>query len=195
WSATIKESDGFQKFIDYIQTNGPTVVGLSGNIVMMVVNFAVAMAPIAQVVLEVVNAIIAWTAELFKTNPIVAQVIGIITTLAGIFMMLVPTILVVTKVLLPFISMLIRVFTQSALVKGAISLLGAALSFLGGPVSIVIAAITALVAIFVMAYQELEWFRNVVNTVWTFVTTFIQERVQLIIDTFNSFREQGQGIF
>ncbi|WP_026859348.1 phage tail protein [Jeotgalicoccus psychrophilus] len=195
WSASIKESDGFQKFIDYIQTNGPTVVSLIGNIVMMVVNFAVAMAPIAQVVLEVVNAIIAWTAELFKTNPIVAQVIGVITTLAGIFMMLVPTILVVTKVLLPFIGMLIRLFTQSALVKGAISLLGAALSFLGGPVSIVIAAITALVAIFVMAYQELEWFRNIVNTAWTFISTFIQERVALIIETFNQFREQGQGIF
>lgn len=195
WSATIKESDGFQKFIDYIQTNGPTVIDLIGNIVMMIVNFAIAMAPIAQVVLEVVNAIIAWTAELFKTNPIVAQVIGVITTLAGIFMMLVPTILVVTKVLLPFIGMLIRLFTQSALVKGAISLLGAALSFLGGPVSIVIAAITALVAIFVMAYQELEWFRNIVNTAWTFISTFIQERVALIIETFNNFREQGQGIF
>lgn len=195
WSASIKESDGFQKFIDYIQTNGPTVVSLIGNIVMMVVNFAVAMAPIAQVVLEVVNAIIAWTAELFKTNPIVAQVIGVITTLAGIFMMLVPTILVVTKVLVPFIGMLIRIFTQSALVKGAISLLGAALSFLGGPVSIVIAAITALVAIFVMAYQELEWFRNIVNTVWSFVSTFIMNKVNEIIMWFNVFREQGQSIF
>ncbi|MEK4555546.1 hypothetical protein [Jeotgalicoccus sp. FSL K6-3177] len=195
WSATIKESDGFQKFIDYIQTNGPTVVSLIGNIVMMVVNFAVAMAPIAQVVLEVVNAIIAWTAELFKTNPIVAQVIGIITTLAGIFMMLVPTILVVTKVLVPFIGMLVRIFTQSALVKGAIALLGSAFSLLSGPVGIVIGAIGMLVIALVAAYNEIEWFRNIVNTAWTFISTFIQERVQLIIDTFNGFREEGQGIF
>ena len=195
WSATIKESDGFQKFIDYIQTNGPTVVSLIGNIVMMVVNFAVAMAPIAQVVLEVVNAIIAWTAELFKTNPIVAQVIGIITTLAGIFMMLVPTILVVTKVLVPFIGMLIRIFTQSALVKGAIALLGSAFTLLSGPVGIVIAAIGMLAIALVAAYNEIEWFRNIVNTAWTFISTFIQERVALIIETFNSFREQGQGIF
>ena len=195
WSATIKESDGFQKFIDYIQTNGPTVVSLIGNIVMMVVNFAVAMAPIAQVVLEVVNAIIAWTAELFKTNPIVAQVIGIITTLAGIFMMLVPTILVVTKVLVPFIGMLIRIFTQSALVKGAITLLGSAFTLLSGPVGIVIAAIGMLAIALVAAYNEIEWFRNIVNTAWTFISTFIQERVALIIETFNSFREQGQGIF
>ena len=195
WSATIKESDGFQKFIDYIQTNGPTVVSLIGNIVMMVVNFAVAMAPIAQVVLEVVNAIIAWTAELFKTNPIVAQVIGIITTLAGIFMMLVPTILVVTKVLVPFIGMLIRIFTQSALVKGAIALLGSAFTLLSGPVGIVIGAIGMLAIALVAAYNEIEWFRNIVNTAWTFISTFIQERVALIIETFNSFREQGQGIF
>ena len=195
WSATIKESDGFQKFVDYIQTNGPTVVSLIGNIVMMVVNFAVAMAPIAQVVLEVVNAIIAWTAELFKTNPIVAQVIGIITTLAGIFMMLVPTILVVTKVLVPFIGMLIRIFTQSALVKGAIALLGSAFTLLSGPVGIIIAAIGMLAIALVAAYNEIEWFRNIVNTAWTFISTFIQERVALIIETFNSFREQGQGIF
>src|SRR5699024_3032553 len=173
----------------------PTVVSLIGNIVMMVVNFAVAMAPIAQVVLEVVNAIIAWTAELFKTNPIVAQVIGIITTLAGIFMMLVPTILVVTKVLVPFIGMLIRIFTQSALVKGAITLLGSAFTLLSGPVGIVIAAIGMLAIALVAAYNEIEWFRNIVNTAWTFISTFIQERVALIIETFNSFREQGQGIF
>src|SRR5699024_7375737 len=195
WSATIKESDGFQKFIDYIQTNGPTVVSLIGNIVMMVVNFAVAMAPIAQVVLEVVNAIIAWTAELFKTNPIVAQVIGIITTLAGIFMMLVPTILVVTKVLVPFIGMLIRIFTQSALVKGAIALLGSAFTLLSGPVGIIIGAIGMLAIALVAAYNEIEWFRNIVNTAWTFVSTFIMNKVNEIIMWFNVFREQGQSIF
>ena len=195
WSATIKESDGFQKFIDYIQTNGPTVVGLIGNIVMMVVNFAVAMAPIAQVVLEVVNAIIAWTAELFKTNPIVAQVIGVITTLAGILMALAPAVLLVTHVLVPLIKLFSRIFISSGLVKGAIALLGSAFTLLSGPVGIVIGAIGMLAIALVAAYNEIEWFRNIVNTAWTFISTFIQERVALIIETFNSFREQGQGIF
>lgn len=195
WSATIKESDGFQKFIDYIQTNGPTVVGLIGNIVMMVVNFAVAMAPIAQVVLEVVNAIIAWTAELFKTNPIVAQVIGVITTLAGILMALAPAVLLVTHVLVPLIKLFSRIFISSGLVKGAIALLGSAFTLLSGPVGIVIGAIGMLVIALVAAYNEIEWFRNIVNTAWAFISTFIQERVALIIETFNSFREQGQGIF
>jgi len=195
WSATIKESDGFQKFIDYIQTNGPTVVGLIGNIVMMVVNFAIAMAPIAQVVLEVVNAIIAWTAELFKTNPIVAQVIGVITTLAGILMALAPAVLLVTHVLVPLIKLFSRIFISSGLVKGAIALLGSAFTLLSGPVGIVIAAIGMLAIALVAAYNEIEWFRNIVNTVWSFVSTFIMNKVNEIIMWFNVFREQGQSIF
>ena len=195
WSSTIKESDGFQKFIDYIQTNAPAVVSLIGNIVMMVVNFATAMAPIAQIVLNVVTSITAWIAELFKAHPIIAQIIGVIITLAGIFMMLVPAILAVTKIVLPFIGLLLRIFNVVGIVKGAISLLGTVLAFLGGPISIVIAGIVALVAGFIMLYQKVEGFRNIVNTVWEFVTTFIQERIALIIETFNQFREEGQGIF
>lgn len=195
WSATIKESDGFQKFIDYIQTNGPTVVSLIGNIVMMVVNLAIALAPLAEKVLEVVNAIVEWISKLFETNPAVGMVVGAITTLFGIFMMLMPAIIAVTTFLQPLISGLFRLLTSSTMVNGIMWVLRGAMVLLSGAVGVVIGVLTALVAIFVMLYQEVEWFRNVVNSVWTFVTTFIQERVALIIETFNQFREQGQGIF
>src|SRR5699024_11383580 len=86
-------------------------------------------------------------------------------------------------------------FISSGLVKGAIALLGSAFSLLSGPVGIVIAAIGMLAIALVAAYNEIEWFRNIVNTAWMFISTFIQERVALIIETFNSFREEGQGIF
>ena len=195
WSSTIKESDGFQKFIDYIQTNGPTVVSLIGNIVMMVVNFATAMAPIAQIVLNVVTAITGWISELFKANPIVAQIVGLITTLAGILMILAPAFIFVKETLIPFIATLFRFLKIGTLVRGVISLLGKGLSMLLGPVGWVITGILLLAEAFVTLYQNVEGFRNIVNTVWEFVTTFIQERIALIIETFNQFREQGQGIF
>ena len=195
WSATIKESDGFQKFIEYIQTNAPTVIGLIGNIVMMIVNFAIAIAPLAQKVLEVTNAIIGWLAELFKTSPIVGMVVGAITTLFGILMAIAPAFIMITTLLKPLISGLFRLLTSSTMVNGIMWVLRGAMVLLSGTVGVVIGVITALVAIFVILYQEVEWFRNVVNSVWTFVTTFIQERVALIIETFNQFREQGQGIF
>ena len=195
WSAAIKESDGFQKFIDYIQTNGPTVISLIGNIVMMIVNFAIAIAPLAQKVLEVTNAIIAWLAELFKTSPIVGMVVGAITTLFGILMAIAPAFIMITTLLKPLISGLFRLLTSSTMVNGIMWVLRGAMVLLSGTVGVVIGVITALVAIFVILYQEVEWFRNVVNSVWTFVSNFIQERVALIIETFNQFREQGQGIF
>lgn len=195
WSETIKESDGFQKFIDYIQTNGPTVISLIGNIVMMVVNFAIAIAPLAQKVLEVTNAIIEWLAELFKTSPIVGMVVGAITTLFGILMAIAPAFIMITTLLGPIIRGFISLMTNTHLVNAVMWLLRGAMVLLSGTVGVVIGVITALVAIFVILYQEVEWFRNVVNSVWTFVTTFIQERVALIIETFNQFREQGQGIF
>ena len=195
WSATIKESDGFQKFIEYIQTNAPTVIGLIGNIVMMIVNFAIAIAPLAQKVLEVTNAIIEWLAELFKTSPIVGMVVGAITTLFGILMAIAPAFIMITTLLKPLISGLFRLLTSSTMVNAIMWVLRGAMVLLSGTVGVVIGVITALVAIFVILYQEVEWFRNVVNSVWTFVSNFIQERVALIIETFNQFREQGQGIF
>lgn len=195
WSAAIKESDGFQKFIDYIQTNGPTVISLIGNIVMMIVNFAIAIAPLAQKVLEVTNAIIEWLAELFKTSPIVGMVVGVITTLFGILMAIAPAFIMITTLLGPIIRGFISLMTNTHLVNAVMWVLRGAMVVLSGTVGVVIGVITALIAIFVILYQEVEWFRNVVNSVWTFVTTFIQERVALIIETFNQFREEGQGIF
>lgn len=195
WSAVIKESDGFQKFIDYIQTNGPTVIGLIGNIVMMIVNFATAIAPLAQKVLEVTNAIIEWLAELFKTSPVVGMVVGVITTLFGILMALAPAFIMVTTLLGPIIRGFISLMTNARLVNAVMWILRGAMVVLSGTVGVVIGILVALVAIFVMLYQEVEWFRNVVNSVWTFVSNFIKERVDLIIETFNGFREQGQGIF
>ena len=47
WSATIAQSDGFQQFIDYVQTNGPTVLSVIGNIVNIIINLATGMAPLA----------------------------------------------------------------------------------------------------------------------------------------------------
>lgn len=195
WSATIKESDGFQQFIDYIQTNGPTVIQLIGNIVTMIVNFATAIAPLAQLVLNVVTAITGWISELFRAHPIVAQIIGVIITLSGVLMMLLPSFEAIRLVLIPFIGLLLKAFNVVGLVKGAISILGSVLAFLGGPISIVIAGITALVAGFILLYQNVEWFRNIVNTVWEFVTTFIMTKINEIISWFNYFREQGNNIF
>lgn len=195
WSATIEESDGFQKFIDFIQTNGPVVLSIIDNIVSAIVNFGIAIAPLAEKVLELVDSFTEWLDKLMETSPVVGMVVGVITTLFGILMALAPVFIMITTLLGPIIRGFISLMTNARLVNTVMWILRGAMVLLSGTVGVVIGVLTALVAIFVILYQEVEWFRNVVNTVWTFISTFIQERVQLIIDTFNGFREEGQGIF
>src|SRR5699024_3130179 len=195
WSSTIKESDGFQQFINYIQQNGPTVISLIGNIIMTIVNFAIAIAPLAQKVLELANAFFRWTSELLKNNPIVGLVIGVLMTLFGVFQMLAPVIIAVTTVLSPLVSWFIRLITNGGILNGVLAILRGAMTLLAGPVGIVIGVLTALSAIFIMLYQNVEWFRNIVNTVWTWITGFISQQVNTIIGWFNHFREQGNSVF
>ena len=40
WSATVAKSDGFKKFIAYVQENGPKLLQLLGNLVMIIINVA-----------------------------------------------------------------------------------------------------------------------------------------------------------
>ena len=195
WSSNIKESDGFQKFIDYIQENGPTVMSLIGNIVEAVWNFGAAVAPLASKVLGVANAIADWTGKLFEAHPIVAQIMAVITTLIGVFMALVPPVLLVTKVILPLISSILRFTGIASLLKIGLGLLGKAFAFLLGPVGVIIGVIAILTTAFVALYQNNERFRNIVNSVWSFVVEFITSTITRIVTKFNEFRSEGQGIF
>ncbi|WP_020006219.1 phage tail protein [Salinicoccus albus] len=195
WSSTIKESDGFQKFIQYIQDNGPTVVSLIGNIISTIVNFAIAIAPLASQVLNLANSFFEWLSQLMKTSPIVGMIIGVITTLFGVFQMLAPAIIAISTVLGPLISWFIRLLTNARLVSAIMTVLRGAMVLLSGPVGVVISVLTALSSIFIMLYQNVEWFRNIVNTAWNWITGFIGQQVQTIIGWFNHFRDQGQNIF
>lgn len=99
WSEQVGKSEGFKKFVQYVQQNGPIIMELIGNIVRALVAFGTAMAPIASVILKVVNKLAEFIAKLFETHPAVAQVMGIIAILAGIFWALMAPIIAVGTVL------------------------------------------------------------------------------------------------
>ena len=90
WSSTIAESDGFKKFIEYVQENGPKLIQLIGNIIDILINIGVAMAPLASLVLNVALAITDFISKLTEASPIIGMIIGIVATLAGILMALAP---------------------------------------------------------------------------------------------------------
>lgn len=212
WSETVGKSQGFKKFIEYVQKNGPVIMQLIGNIVRALVAFGVAMAPIASVLLRVITAIAGFVAKLFETHPAIARVIGVMAILGGIFWALMAPIMAVNAILSPFGLSLLTVakhvlgFIKNAgllrgiinLVRGAfmllmspianlaklIPLLGTALTALTGPVGIVIGVILALVGIIVYLWNTNEQFRNFIIQAWNSLKEAIGGAIQGIIGWF-----------
>lgn len=55
WAATVGESNGFKGFIEYVKTNGPVLMELLGNLVNFIVDVGVALAPLGEKLLGLLN--------------------------------------------------------------------------------------------------------------------------------------------
>lgn len=213
WSEQVGKSEGFKKFVQYVQQNGPVIMQLIGNIVRALVAFGTAMAPIASVILRVVTAFAGFIAKLFETHPAVAKMVGIGMILAGIMWALLAPIIAVGTVLsnvfgvslLQAIGKIARFMTSSNILKGVLNilrgafsllvspianigrllpLLGTAFSALTGPVGIVIGVILALVGVIVYLWKTNEGFRNMIINAWNGIVSAISGAVNSIINWF-----------
>lgn len=198
WSETVGKSEGFKKFVDYVQQNGPKIMDLIGNLTMLLVNFGTAMAPIASKILDVVNAIVSFTSNLFAAHPGVAKLVGIMTILGGILLAVIPTIaqvaIFVKDLLIPFISWASKAGLVGKIMSGLgnvlkfvlkpINLLRAGLAALGPVGWIVIAVITALVGAITYLWKTNEGFRNAVTQAWQTISTTIGTAISGLISWF-----------
>lgn len=73
-----------------------------------------------------------------------------------------------------------------------VTMLAGAIGFLANPITLVIAAITALVAAFVIAYKKSETFRNFINSLVEDLKTFFTETVP---QAFEIFKEKISEVF
>ncbi|HDA1605198.1 TPA: hypothetical protein O4266_001267 [Staphylococcus aureus] len=210
WSAGIAKSDGFKKFVQYMNENGPVIMQLIGNIAMALVNFGIAMAPIASQVLKAVTAFAGWIAKLFETHPAVAQLVGVSISLAGALMALVPNIVGITTFIGPLITkfaalvarfglgksvllVLSRAFNllfgKASLVRGIITILASVFGALSAPVLAIIAVIGSLVAIFVYLWKTNDGFREACINAWN----VIKETVSGVVNAIVSFVQSIWG--
>lgn len=191
WSATIAQSDGFKKFIEYVQENGPKLIQLLGNIANIIINVATAMAPFAAAVLDVAIAITNFVESLTATHPAIGIMLGLIVTLAGIFMTLGPPIMGA----IDFIGKFVRVLTGAGTVMEAFGAIGSAISgildtialafmYLNAPILIVIAAVTAVIGVLVWLWNTNESVRNALTNAWDVISTTIGGAIQSVIDWF-----------
>lgn len=160
WSATIAASDGFQKFIEYVQTNGPTIMSLIGSIVMAIVNFGIAVAPLGQAILGMISGFADWVSKMLEAHPLIGQIIAIGVTLLGMFMQLAPV--------LDF-------------VRIGFGLLSGALGMISAPVWAIIGVIAVLVGMFVYLWQTNEDFRIKVTEIWNQIKEYISMAIQAVV--------------
>ncbi|WP_194755139.1 phage tail protein [Staphylococcus chromogenes] len=213
WSETVGNSEGFKKFVEYVQQNGPVIMDLIGNVVRALVAFGTAMAPIASVLLRFVTALAGFVAKLFETHPAIAQVLGVLTILGGaVWALMAPFIAVGTVLSNVFGTSLIgvighigRFISSSGVLSGALNLLRGAFTFLmspianigrllpllgtaftalTGPVGIVIGIIAALVGVIVYLWKTNEGFRDMIINAWDGIVSAISGAVNSIVGWF-----------
>ncbi|MFL4876549.1 hypothetical protein [Staphylococcus aureus] len=156
WSESVGKSQGFKDFVSYIQTNGPLIMQLIGNIARGLVAFATAMAPIASAVLRVAVAITSWIANLFEAHPATAQLVGVIITLVGAFRFLIAPILAVMDFLGPLAARLVTLVTKFGWAKTGTLVLSKAMASLKGPIKLV-------TAIFQLLFGKIGLIRNAIT--------------------------------
>ena len=184
WSATIAESDGFKKFIEYVQENGPKLIQLIGNIINIIINVATAMAPFAAAVLDVAIAMTDFIEKLTEAHPAIGIMLGLIATLAGIFMTLGPPILGAIDFIGTFVSSIGGLSGVISIATGAIDFLGGVLAALSGPVGIVIAIVGALIGVLVWLWNTNESVREALTNAWDVISSTIGGAIQSVIDWF-----------
>ncbi|HDE5324786.1 TPA: hypothetical protein PDD80_000203 [Staphylococcus aureus] len=160
WSEQVGQSQGFKDFVSYIQTNGPLIMQLIGNIARGLVAFATAMAPIASAVLRVAVAITGWIANLFEAHPATAQLVGVIITLVGAFRFLIAPILAVMDFLRPLAARLVALVTKFGWAKTGTLVLSKAMTSLKGPIKLV-------TAIFQLLFGKIGLIRNAISALVT----------------------------
>lgn len=96
WASSLGSNKDFQTFLGYIQDNAPKVITLIGNLWDLLVNLAVALAPIGSKILDVANSFISWLNSMMETHPIIGKIVGIAIVLGGILIALLPNIIAIS---------------------------------------------------------------------------------------------------
>lgn len=190
WSEQVGQSQGFKDFISYVQENGPTIMQLIGNIVKALVAFVTAMAPIASKLLDFITNLAGFIAKLFETHPAVAQIIGVMGILGGVFWALMAPIAAVSSVLsnvfgvtlLNIVTRILELTRITDLVSKVFGLLAGVFTSISVPVLAVIAVIGAFIGILVYLWKTNENFRKTITEAWNGVKTAVSGAIQGVVD-------------
>ncbi|MDL2252665.1 phage tail tape measure protein [Ruminococcaceae bacterium OttesenSCG-928-I18] len=155
------------------QTTESQLLMLKNQLVDVAISFGDVMLPVIR---DVVNWLKNLVAQLGTLSPETKKTIVIV---AAVVAAIGPLLLILGKV----ISTIGTIMTMAPKIVSTIKLVGTAFKGLGAamaanPVGLIIAAIVALIAILVLAYNKCEWFREMVNDAFAQIKVAIQNAIQ-----------------
>jgi hypothetical protein len=168
WADGLGESNGFQEFIDYAREVGPQVLDMLGSLFDAFIAIGEALAPLAGPALTaftaLFDAIAGAPTELLTTlivlfGGLFLAVQGF-TAIGQAYRATVAAMGVATSI---FGGIMTVVQGIMAVFRTAWMLLN--LAFTASPIGVIIVALIALVAVFVLLYKKVDWFRNAVDAV------------------------------
>jgi hypothetical protein len=162
WAASLSSSNGFQTFIDYVRTNGPTLLSILGNVGKIIGNVAVALAPLGPAVLQAVDGF-AKLVEKVTSSKEAMYAIGFAIGTVGSVML---GMKIVGTVVLWFGKL------KKALDVAKAAMVAFNAVMYANPIGIVIGVITLLVAAFILAYKKSSTFRNAIDSLWANMKKF-----------------------
>lgn len=131
-----------------------------------------ALLPALKLIVAAVTQLVEWFNGLNETTK---TIIAVVAALGTVFTLIAGGVLL----LIGFLPTLIMGFTALGTVLPAI---GSALSTVLGPILLVVAAITAVGTALVLAYNNCEWFREMVNEVWEGIKSIFSAALTFIKD-------------
>lgn len=183
WSEGLKSSNGFQSFLDYSIRNGPNLISLLKNLNSTIVSTVVALAPIGEIMLAVLNHITSVIAKVLEGVAAFAQWQGFIPLLSGLTAAFITlkgamTFTSIAPYILAMFNPMTRAVVLTQLWTKAQVLLNA--SILANPYVAIAALIIGIGVALYTAYQRSETFRNGVNSAIQAVNDVIQKAVNFI---------------
>lgn len=160
WATSLKGSEGFEKFLDLAREGGQTLGTLAGA----AFELFVALSPLIGVTAQVALLL----AQLINQIPP-----DVLLAIAAGFTAI--------KLAVMAYSTYTRIAAAATRAWAAAQALWSAI-MMANPIGLIIAAIVALVAIVVVAYQKSETFRSIVQAVWAAVQAAIGAAVDWIVD-------------
>lgn len=154
---------GFEKFMDYANSNGPNVVGVLSKLADSAANIYKVMKPLAPVSLALAGALAAIIAAL---------PVGVLTVIVGLWL----SYSIAMKGYNTYMLLSVKAAKAMELAQGALNLVMDA-----NPILLVVVAIAALAAGLIYAYQHSQTFRNVVQEAFAAVGKAVLSQVKLML--------------